>query len=139
MPISDERRAATDRLLRANSAALAAIPVREAIDPSRTPVFQPDREGKLRPIEGWTTTGPFDFGRWAHNIDWLGIGRDLGGIAAGAVGGGGAPGLISRRAVTGVVGDGLTAMDKATLGAGVYGAGDRTLQAVEPKRRPKHW
>jgi len=34
-------------------------------------------DGKLRPIGGWHTTGPFDFGQWAHNIDWPGVGWDL--------------------------------------------------------------
>jgi hypothetical protein len=47
------------------------------VDPNRTEVFQPGPDGKLRPILGWHTTGPFDFGKWAHNIDWGGVGLDL--------------------------------------------------------------
>jgi len=54
------------------------------IDPSKTPVFQTGPDGKLHPIPGWHTTGPFDFGVWSHNIDWGGVAKDLGNIAIGA-------------------------------------------------------
>ena len=53
-------------------------------DPQRTDVFQPGPDGKLQPIPGWHTTGPFDFGTWSHNIDWPGVANDLGTIASGA-------------------------------------------------------
>ncbi len=33
--------------------------------------------------------GPLDFGAMAHNIDWAGVLKDLGVVAAGAVGGAG--------------------------------------------------
>ena len=50
-------------------------------DPSRQEIFQPGSDGKLHPIPGWHTTGPNDFGTWSKNIDWNGVGRDLGNIA----------------------------------------------------------
>jgi hypothetical protein len=50
----------------------------------RTDVFQRGADGKLHPIPGWHTTGPFDAGAWSHNIDWGGVGKDLGNIASGA-------------------------------------------------------
>jgi hypothetical protein len=53
------------------------------IDPSKTPVFQTGPDGKLHPIPGWHTTGPFDFGTWSHNIRWGGVAKDLGEIGAG--------------------------------------------------------
>lgn len=53
-------------------------------DPQRTDVFQPGPDGKLHPIPGWHTTGPFDFGVWSHNIDWPGVAKDLGTIASSA-------------------------------------------------------
>jgi hypothetical protein len=53
------------------------------IDPSKTPVFQTGPDGKLHPIPGWHTTGPFDFGTWSHNIHWGGVAKDLGEIGAG--------------------------------------------------------
>lgn len=49
-------------------------------DPRQTEVFRRGPDGKLHPIEGWTTTGPFEFGRWRDNIDWGGVADDLGGI-----------------------------------------------------------
>jgi hypothetical protein len=57
---------------------------RPAIDSSKTPVFQTGPDGKLHPIPGWHTTGPFDFGTWSHNIHWGGVAKDLGEIGAGA-------------------------------------------------------
>lgn len=54
-------------------------------DPSRTEVFQRGPDGKLHPIPGWHTTGPFDFDIWARNIDWGGVGSDLTSIALGAL------------------------------------------------------
>lgn len=50
------------------------------IDPSTTDVFQRDPDGKLHPIPGWRTTGPFDVSTWAHNIDWNGALSDLANI-----------------------------------------------------------
>jgi hypothetical protein len=47
-------------------------------------VFQTGPDGKLHPIPGWHTTGPFDFGAWSHNINWRGVAKDLGEIGAGA-------------------------------------------------------
>lgn len=136
----DARRAAAGRLLQANSVALSNAPRRsQVIDPSKEEVFHPGPDGKLHPVDGWTTTAPFDLGRWAHNVDWTGVGRDLGTIAAGAISGAGLPGLLSRRAAAGVIGEGLTKADKLTLGAGAYSAADRALQDVAPKQKPKHW
>ena len=64
--------------------AAGAQPARPSqIDPSKTPVFQTGPDGKLHPIPGWHTTGPFDFGTWSHNIHWGGVAKDLGEIAAG--------------------------------------------------------
>lgn len=54
------------------------------IDPSKTSVFQTGPDGKLHPIPGWHTTGPFDFPTWSHNIHWGGVAKDLGEIGAGA-------------------------------------------------------
>lgn len=64
--------------------AQAAQPIQQpSIDPSRTPVFQTGPDGKLHPIPGWHTTGPFDFRAWSHNIHWGGVANDLGKIVAG--------------------------------------------------------
>jgi hypothetical protein len=52
-----------------------------SIDPAQTQVFQPGPDGKLRSIPGWHTTSPDDFGGWSKNIDWKGVGHDLGNIA----------------------------------------------------------
>lgn len=65
----------------------AAAPA-SPVEPSRTDVFQPGQDGKLHPIPGWHTTGPLDFGQWAHNIDWPGVGWDLATDALGAFGAG---------------------------------------------------
>jgi hypothetical protein len=54
-------------------------------DPSRVDVFQRGADGKLHPIPGWHTTGPFDFGTWSHEIDAKGTGEDLGHIAEGVM------------------------------------------------------
>lgn len=56
---------------------------RPALDPSKTPVFQTGPDGRLHPIPGWHTTGPFDFETWSHNIHWGGVTKDLGEIGAG--------------------------------------------------------
>lgn len=53
------------------------------IDPSKTPVFQTGPDGKLHPVPGWHTTGPFDFGPWSHNIHWGGVAKNLGEIGVG--------------------------------------------------------
>jgi hypothetical protein len=54
-------------------------------DPSQTSVFQPGPDGKLHPIPGWRTTGPFDFKTWSHNIDWPGVGHDFHDIGDGVL------------------------------------------------------
>ena len=69
--------------LAARSGAAEAAPAPAAsrppqpVDPNRTQVFQPGPDGKLHPIPGWQTTGPFDYGQWAHNVDWATTGKDL--------------------------------------------------------------
>lgn len=60
------------------------------LDPNKADVFQPGADGKLHPVQGWHTTGPFDVGQWAHNIDWKGVGHDLRGLALSSVMGAGA-------------------------------------------------
>ena len=57
------------------------------IRPNLGEVFQHGADGQLRPVDGWHTTGPFDFSDWSHNINWRGVGEDLGDIASGAIGG----------------------------------------------------
>ena len=47
------------------------------IDPHQTDVFRSGPDGKLHPIPGWRTTGPFDHQAWSYNIDWGGVGDDL--------------------------------------------------------------
>lgn len=46
-------------------------------------MFQTGPDGKLHPVPGWHTTGPFDFGAWSHNVDWGGVAKDLTKIGAG--------------------------------------------------------
>lgn len=83
------------------------------IDPSRTDVFQRGADGKLHPVPGWRTTGPFDFDTWSHNIDWNGVGRDLGNIgtwAATLLTGGealAAPGALEALGLDGILGSGV--------------------------------
>ena len=84
---------------------------RAPIDPARTPVFERGPDGKLQPVAGWHTTGPFDVGAWAHNIDWLGVVRDLGDIAVGAIGGSGKQ--DARSILTQLYGYGRAASDDA--------------------------
>ena len=110
---------------------------RRRIDPRRTEVFQPGPDGKLHPVEGWTTTGPFDGRRWSRNIDWTGVARDLGRIAAGSLAGLSAPGLASQMGTTGVVGTGLSRADLMGLLGGVYLHGDKALEEIEPSQRPE--
>ena len=74
---------AVDSGLRPAGAHAAQPNPQRPIDPSKTPVFQTGPDGKLHPIPGWRTTGPFDFRAWSHNIDWGGVAKDLGGIVAG--------------------------------------------------------
>jgi hypothetical protein len=108
------------------------------IDPAVTDVFREGPDGRLHPIPGWRTTGPFDVKTWAHNIDWPGVLRDLNKIASRSIVGAGLPGLGSRRGVMGVSGGGLSGTDRMTLGAGVAATGDATLDAVAPKKAPPH-
>jgi hypothetical protein len=75
------------------------------IDPQRTQVFQPGPDGKLHPISGWHTTGPFDFGVWSHDINWPGVASDLADIgtnAAMAMEGVGVLGAIQKGTATNV-------------------------------------
>lgn len=58
-------------------------------DPRRTEVFKPGPDGKLHPVEGWHTTGPFAFGEWAGNVDWGGVADDLATVGFGAISGAG--------------------------------------------------
>lgn len=55
-------------------------------DPRRTEVFKTGPDGKLHPVEGWTTTGPFEVDRWRKNIDWGGVADDLSSIAIDSAG-----------------------------------------------------
>lgn len=55
------------------------------LDPSRTEVFELGIDGKLHPVPGWRTTGPFDVGAWSKMFDWEGVAQDLTGIGAGAI------------------------------------------------------
>ena len=54
------------------------------VDPDRVNVFRRGADGKLHPIQGWHTTGPFDFGTWAHDVNWGGVLHDLGEITTDA-------------------------------------------------------
>jgi len=83
------------------------------LDPQRTDVFQRGPDGKLHPIPGWRTTGPFDVGQWARNIDWGAVARDLSIAAAGI------PGAAAIKAP-------MSALDKAALIGGFVGAGWET-------------
>lgn len=106
-------------------------------DPRLTEVFKPGPDGKLHPVEGWTTTEPFDVEQWLDNIDWWGVGRDLARITAGSFAGLGAPGLSSKMGAAGVTGAGVTAADGLALGGGVYLAGDAALEDLQPTKRPE--
>lgn len=69
------------------------------LDPSRTDVFQRGPDGKLHPVPGWRTTGPFDFGDWSRMFDWGGVAGDLTDITTGALdfmGGGGLVGQVVK-------------------------------------------
>lgn len=106
-----------DRL--AAQRAAGARPAR--IDPSRTEVFRRGPDGKLHPIAGWHTTGPFAFGEWARNVDWRGVGDDLATIGAGAVSGAGAS-VFSPLELAKLVGS-LYTMGKEAWQAGDEAAG----------------
>lgn len=71
------------------------------IRPRDTDVFQHGSDGKLYPIPGWHTTGPFDVSDWSRNIDWGGVAGDLGEIAGGSTGGMGA-GALAEQVVKGL-------------------------------------
>jgi hypothetical protein len=101
------------------------------VDPRTTDVFQPGPDGKLRPVPGWPTTGPFDVGKWAHNIDWGGVARDLSIAAAGI------PGAAALKAP-------LTALDIAGLVGGFVTAGwetkhkqDEAIEEPQAARRAR--
>lgn len=55
------------------------------LDLSRTEVFEPGEDGKLHPVPGWRTTGPFAVDDWLQRFDWDGVARDLAGITTGAL------------------------------------------------------
>lgn len=55
------------------------------LDPSRTDVYQTGPDGKLHPVPGWRTTGPFEFADWSKMFDWSGVGGDLADITSGAL------------------------------------------------------
>lgn len=57
------------------------------LDPSRTDVFERGPDGKLHPVPGWRTTGPFEFGDWSRRFDWGGVAGDLTDITTGALDG----------------------------------------------------
>jgi hypothetical protein len=84
------------------------------IDSQRTPAFQPGADGKLHPVPGWKTTGPFDVGTWAKNIDWAGVVRDGVNIGAGA-------GAVTFPGVAGQI-------------AGLWGVGREALDELEDRR-----
>lgn len=112
-------------------------PAKARPDPYRTEVFKPGADGKLHPVEGWTTTGPFDFPRWAANIDWPRSARSAAGLVADVLASGGTFGRASRASTPGVVGGGATRADGATLGGGVYLGGDAALEELQPTKRPE--
>jgi hypothetical protein len=96
----------------------AAARPAEPIDPYRTNVFRQGPDGKLHPIEGWRTTGPYDVDIWRRNIDWKGVGDDfvtLAGRVAGVIDPLGAAGMGSPlpRSVIGKVGFGTSLYDMA--------------------------
>ena len=96
------------------------------IDPRRTEVFRRGPDGKLHPIDGWRTTGPFEVGVWAKNVDWLGAGGDLVDIAAGVAGW-----IIPGR---------VRAAEKAGLLANFWNAGRDTaneLHEIDRRRQPR--
>lgn len=94
---------------RPTTQAISAAKPNPRIDPSRTDVFQRGPDGKLHPIPGWRTTGPFDFATWSHNIDWKGVGRDLEaiGTAAATIMTSGAPAALEALALDGIAGAGI--------------------------------
>ncbi len=55
------------------------------LDPSRTEVFQQGPDGKLQPVPGWRTTGPFEFDDWSRMFDWRAVAGDLFDITSGAL------------------------------------------------------
>ena len=115
-------------------------PPTPAASPTASEPYRRGADGKLHAAPGRTITGPFDFERWSHNIDWGGVAHDLAWIGSHALAAAGAPGLASKMDVAGVTGSGLTGADAATLGAGLYGTGDDTLEKLSPPRpKPKHW
>ncbi|MDP3703363.1 MAG: hypothetical protein Q8R78_03150 [Candidatus Omnitrophota bacterium] len=70
-----------------------------AIDPSKTEVFQNGPDGRLQPVPGWRTTGPFEFGKWSRMFDWGGVAGDLTDITTGALdfmAGGGLAGQVVK-------------------------------------------
>lgn len=105
--------------------------------PTPREVFQRGADGKLHPVAGYRITGPFDFGAWAHNIDWGGVVRDIGKIGAGGLAGV-APGITAGAMGWGVSGAGATAVDIAGAGGGVYGTADAAFDELAPKKPLPH-
>ncbi|TAJ70689.1 MAG: hypothetical protein EPO51_16500 [Phenylobacterium sp.] len=121
-----------------SSSATGPRPERLVVDPSRTDVFRRGPDGKLHPIAGWHTTGPFAFGEWGRNIDWAGTAGDLADIATQSIGAGALATLPSRMGLAGAMGGGLTRADGAGLASGLYQLGKTALEGLtEPpeKRR----
>lgn len=96
----------------------------QPIDPARTEVFRRGPDGKLHPVEGWHTTGPLEFGKWAHNINWGGVLRD---------------GLDTTAKVAGsLIAGPIGGWEKAAILANLYLAGRDTqddLQELDDKTR----
>lgn len=122
------------RLARAPKLASPQTP----IDPSKTEVFQRGADGKLHPIPGWRTTGPFDFGTWAHNVDWMGVVRDLAKIGLSSVG----PAFAGRAMGAtglGVVGDGASAVKVVGAATGAAATGNSAIDELSPRKKPANW
>jgi hypothetical protein len=86
-------------------------------DPSRIDVFPRGPDGKLHPIAGWRTTGPFAFRTWSDEIDWNGVGQDLTRIAEGVLDAEGVKG--AWEALLDAQGPGV----KKAVHRGIFGAG----------------
>lgn len=105
-----------DRMI-AQQRARQPVAQRPAVDSQRTEVFRRGPDGKLHPIPGWTTTGPFDFKTWARNVDWPNTARDLAAIAAGVTGW--------------LVPGAWDGFAKAGIAGNLYNSGNETLEELE--------
>jgi len=124
MPHAAWQMARAEQLAARNAGTTSAAPKpAPAIDPSRTPVFQTGPDGKLHPIPGWRTTGPFDVGTWAHNIHWAGVGHDISKIVREAI----------KWSPPFLLETGPAAIGAAALDA--FGTGQDTLDDINEKSR----